>query len=146
MNNNPKAELLYKDDVYSIVGAAMAVYNELGPGFLEPVYQEALGIEFLSRQISNHPQQELQISYKGHYLKKFYVADFVVDHKIIIEIKAMDRLTTREDAQVINYLKATGMQLGLLINFGSDKNLEWKRIILSTNFSNHSRKLAEISG
>lgn len=123
------SELLFKDEVYALVGAAMEVYNELGPGFLEPVYQEAYEIELLSRNLPFTPQQELLVNYKGHILKKTYVADFVAYSKILIEIKALDRLSSREDSQLINYLKATGMQLGLLINFGYDNRLEWKRIV-----------------
>jgi len=124
-------KLLYKDEVYALVGAAMEVYNVLGPGFLEPVYQEALGIEFTERRVPSEPQKELRISYKGSYLKKAYIADFVVFGKIIVEIKALSRLTSREEAQLLNYLKATGMQVGVLINFGSAGGLEWKRMVLT---------------
>jgi len=124
-------DLLYKDEVYAIVGAAMEVYNVLGPGFLEPVYQEALGIEFTSRSIPFEPQKELHISYKAHRLEQKYKADFVVYGKIIIEIKALDYLTSREEAQLLNYLKATGWEVGVLINFGSDGKLEWKRRVLT---------------
>ena len=125
------AELLFKDEVYALIGAAMEVYNKLGPGFLEAVYQEAYEIELLNRNLPVASQQELLIKYKGHILKKTYLADFVAFGMIIVEIKAMDKLTSREESQLINYLKATGMQLGLLINFGSDNSLEWKRIVLT---------------
>ena len=125
------AELLFKDKVYALIGAAMEVYDKLGPGFLEAVYQEAYEIELLNRNLQVVPQQELLIDYKGHILKKMYLADFVAFSKIIIEIKTMDKLTSREESQLINYLKATGMQLGLLINFGFDNGLEWKRIVLT---------------
>lgn len=124
-------KLLYKDEVYTLVGAAMEVYNVLGPGFLEPVYQEALGIEFAERRVPSEPQKELRISYKGRYLKKSYIADFIVFGKIIVEIKALNRLTSREESQLLNYLKATGMQVGVLINFGSAGGLEWKRMVLT---------------
>jgi GxxExxY protein len=124
--------LIYKDEVYTLIGAAMEVYNVLGPGFLvEPVYQEALAIEFAERLIPFQAQKELRIPYKGRYLDKTYVADFVVLDKIIVEIKALDRLTSREEAQLLNYLKATGMQVGVLINFGSTGRLEWKRMVLT---------------
>ncbi|RMF32695.1 MAG: GxxExxY protein [Chloroflexi bacterium] len=123
--------LIYKDEVYALVGAAMEVYNTLGPGFLEPVYQEALEIELAERHIPFKPQQELRIAYKGRYLRKTYVADFVVFDKIIVEIKALNRLTSREEAQLLNYLKATGMQVGVLINFGAANRLEWKRMVLT---------------
>ncbi len=123
--------LIYKDEVYALVGAAMEVYNTLGPGFLEPVYQEALEIELAERRIPFKSQQELRISYKGRRLRKTYIADFVVYDKIIVEIKALNRLTSREEAQLLNYLKATGMQVGVLINFGSANRLEWKRMVLT---------------
>ena len=123
--------LIYKEEVYALVGAAMEVYNTLGPGFLEPVYQEALEIELAERRIPFKPQQELRISYKGRRLRKTYIADFVVYDKIIVEIKALNRLTSREEAQLLNYLKATGMQVGVLINFGSANRLEWKRMVLT---------------
>ena len=99
------SDLLYKDEVYAIVGAAMEVYNDLGPGFLENVYQEAMEIEVEARQIPSKPIQEIHIKYKGRQLKRFYIADFVCYEKIIVEIKAMDRLTLREEGQLINYLK-----------------------------------------
>jgi GxxExxY protein len=121
-------EIIYADEVYAIIGAAMEVYNELGPGFLEPVYQEALELELSGRNILFVPQQELVVRYKGKLLKKSYVADLIAYEKIIIELKALDHLSTKEEAQVPNYLKATGFQLGLLNNFGHAKDLEWKRL------------------
>lgn len=123
------AELLYKEEVYSIVGAAFEVYNELGVGFLEAVYQDALEEEFNLRKISHTSQQEIHVTYKGKPLRKSYVADLVAYGKVIVEIKAIDHLTPQEYAQVINYLKATGFQLGVLINFGAEKELEWKRVV-----------------
>ena len=125
------ADLLYKNEVYAIVGAAMAVYNELGPGFLEAVYQEALEIELTERTIPYSSLQNLPIIYKGRRLKKCYVADLVVFEKIIVELKALDRLTGLEEAQLINYLKATGIEVGLLINFGAQNKLEYKRMVLT---------------
>lgn len=125
------AELLFKDEVYAIIGAAMEVYNQLGPGFGEAIYQEALEIESISRKLPNNPQQEIHIDYKGTVLKQFFKPDFTYYEKIITEIKAIDRLTSREEAQLLNYLKATGMPVGLLINFGADKDLEWKRMVLT---------------
>jgi GxxExxY protein len=124
-------ELLYKDEVYAIIGAAMDVYNNLGPGFLEAVYQEAMEIEIASRKIPALPEQKLYIEYKGTPLKKFYEADLICYKKIIVEIKAMDRLTSREESQILNYLKATGMKVGLLINFGAHNDLEWKRLVFT---------------
>lgn len=109
----------------------MEVYSQLGPGFGEAIYQEALEIESDSRTLPNNPQQEIYIDYKGTKLKQFFKPDFIYYDKIIAGIKAIDRLTTREESQLLNYLKATGMQVGLLINFGADKDLEWKRMVLT---------------
>ena len=125
------AELLFKDEVYAIIGAAMDVYNHLGPGFSEAIYQEALELESNARKMSNKPQQEIYIDYKGTKLRQFFKADFIYYDQIIVEIKAMDRLTSREESQLLNYLKATGAPLGLLINFGADKDLEWKRMVFT---------------
>ncbi len=122
--------LLYKDEVYKIVGAAFEVYNELGNGFLEAVYQEALEIELNLQKIKFIPQNELKIFYKHNELKQKYKPDFLVYDKIIVEIKSIKTLTDNDYAQLINYLKATNLKLGLLINFGSQKKLEWKRFIL----------------
>lgn len=124
-------ELLCKEEVYAIVGAAMEVYNVLGPGFLEPVYQEALGIELTERGIPFVAQKELRIFYKGRRLQKTYIADVLAFEKIIVEIKALDRLTTREEAQLLTYLKATGLKVGILINFGAGGKLEWKRMVMT---------------
>jgi GxxExxY protein len=121
------SELILKQECYRIVGAAMEVYNTLGPGFLEAVYQEALAIELAARDICFVPQQELQILYKGQTLRKAYTADFLVFEQVIVEIKALTQLTSREEAQLLNYLKATGLSVGVLINFGHAETLEWKR-------------------
>jgi GxxExxY protein len=122
------SELLFKDEVYAIIGAAMEVHNQLGVGFLEPVYQEAMEIELPSRSIPFMPQQEIQIHYKDRDLNKTYRADFLVFNEIIVEIKAIDGLSGHEESQLLNYLKATRLELGLLINFGGNK-LEWKRMV-----------------
>jgi GxxExxY protein len=122
--------LLYEEDTRKIIGAAMEVHNQLGCGFLEAVYQEALEREFQQRGIPFVSQCNIQIDYKGVSLSKTYLADLVVDAKIIVELKAMDALTAREEAQIMNYLKASGMRIGLLINFGNPR-LEWKRRILT---------------
>lgn len=122
-------ELLYKNEVFRIIGAAINVHKELGSGFLEGVYQEALEIELRIQGIPYESQKQLEIHYKGHRLQKEYVADFICFSLIVVEIKALDKLTSREEAQLLNYLKATGMRVGLLINFGSVDKLEWKRYI-----------------
>lgn len=120
--------LLYKSESYRIVGAAMTVHRELGSGFLESVYQEAMEIEMSSLQIPFESQVPLNIFYKANPLKKKFAADFVCFGKIIVELKALSGLVSEHDAQVINYLKATGYKLGLLINFG-EESLSFKRII-----------------
>ncbi|MGB7200958.1 MAG: GxxExxY protein [Pyrinomonadaceae bacterium] len=123
-------DLLYRDEVYAIIGAAVEVHKELGKGFLEPVYQEALEIEFSMRKVPFVSQERLRLFYKGVELKKEYIPDFLCFGQIIVEIKAIDRLTNIEIAQLINYLKATKLRLGLLINFGSSGRLEWKRFVV----------------
>jgi GxxExxY protein len=120
-------DLLLKNEVFAIVGAAIEVHKELGPGFLEAVYQEALEIELTSRNIPFEGQKPLIVRYKGRQLKKEYVADLVCYGQIVVEIKTIARLTEREEAQLINYLKATGIHVGLLINFNSHGRLEWER-------------------
>ena len=121
-----KRQLIYKDEVYHIVGAAMNVSRELGCGFLEAVYQEALEMEFADCNVPFEPQKRIIISYKNRMLKREYVADFLCYNKIIVEIKAIKSITGIEEAQLLNYLKATELPLGLIINFGHPK-MEWKR-------------------
>lgn len=123
-------ELLLKDEVYAVVGAAMAMSNELGSGFLETVYQEALEIELADRKIPFVAQVPIPIFYKGRLLTKQYIPDFICYDHVVVEIKALKALTTIEEAQLLNYLKATGKPVGLLLNFGSPK-LEWKRMVIS---------------
>lgn len=123
-------DLLFKDEVFEIVGAAIEVHRELRNGFLEPVYQESLEIELALRKIPFVSQERLKLFYKGIELKKEYIPDFVCFGKIIAEIKALERLTNIEIAQLINYLKATKLRVGLLINFGSSGRLEWKRFVV----------------
>jgi GxxExxY protein len=112
--------LLYKDESYKIIGACMEVHNTLGCGFLEAVYQEALAIEFEKRGIPYIREAELNIEYKDTVLSKKYNADFICYDKIILEIKALSELISVHQAQVINYLKATKLKLGILVNFGEE--------------------------
>jgi GxxExxY protein len=121
-----KEELLFKNEVYQIIGAAIEVSNNLGGGFLEAVYQEALELEFLDSRIPFESQKEIQIKYKKRILKKKYIADFLCFGELIVEIKAIQTITAIDEAQVLNYIKATQKPLGLVINFGNQK-LEWKR-------------------
>ena len=116
---------------YSIIGAAMEVHKELGCGFLEAVYEEALAIEFKMQGLPYEQQKLIEIMYKKKPMEKKYQPDFVCFGEIIVEIKALTGLSGNEEAQVINYLKATQLTIGLLINFGT-KSLEYKRLIYST--------------
>ncbi len=122
-------ELLLKEEVYAIVGGAMAVYNELGPGFLEAVYHEALEIELQRRGLPFSTHVQLPICYKGVTLRKYYEADLIVFDRVIVEIKALKALGGLEQAQLLNYLKATGLRVGVLLNFGTHPNLEWQRLV-----------------
>jgi GxxExxY protein len=115
---------------YSIIGAAMEVHRQLGCGFLEPVYQEALALEFVQRQIPFLNEVKLPLVYKNKPLESKYCADFICYRSIVVELKALSRMGRTEEAQIINYLKATGHQVGLLINFGA-RSLEHRRFVLS---------------
>ena len=122
--------MLYnKEQSYAINGAAMNVYNALGHGFLEAVYQEALELEFIKRGIPYEREKELKIFYDGKELRQTYTADFVCYGDIIVELKAVAHLDDSHRSQVFNYLKATGFKLGLLYNFGHYNGLEWERKI-----------------
>lgn len=123
--------MIYRSqESYNITGAAMYVYNTLGPGFLEAVYQEALAIEFSKRGIPFQREKELKVYYDGHELKQTYRADFVCYDNIIVEIKAVGDLDNTHRSQVYNYLKATGCQLGLLYNFGHSATLQQERKVM----------------
>lgn len=122
-------ELLLKEEVYAVVGAAIEVHRELGPGFLEPVYQEAMEIELAERSIPFLAQQPLRIQYKERVLVKQYIPDLLCYDQMIVELKALDRLSGTEESQLLNYLKASGLRVGLLLNFGSHGKLEWKRFV-----------------
>ena len=122
--------IVFKEESYKIVGAAFKVYNTLGHGFLEAVYQEALEIEFQKQGIPYEREKELKIHYDGVELKQTYKADFVCFGKIIIELKAVNAIDDAHRSQVHNYLHATGYKLGLLLNFGCPDELEKERIVL----------------
>lgn len=120
--------MLYnKEQSYAINGAAMHVYNVLGYGFLESVYQEALEIEFLKRGIPYEREKELKIYYEGKAMRQTYRADFVCYNNIIVDLKAVAHLDDMHRSQIYNYLKATGYKLGLLYNFGHYDGLEYER-------------------
>lgn len=122
-------EYPFKEECYQIIGACMEVHNELGCGFFEPVYQEALSIEFSEQNIPFIKEKVLDVYYKENLLDKKYVADFLCYGEVILELKAIDDLHPVHIAQVLNYLKATGKKIGLLVNFGTTK-LQYKRVIL----------------
>ena len=123
-------DLLQENETYKIIGAAMAVHSELGQGFLEAIYQEAMAIEFKKMDIPFEMEKLLNVYYKGNKLKKHYSADFLCYDSIIVELKALKELNGDHQSQLLNYLKATGNEVGLLINFGK-KSLEYKRMILT---------------
>ena len=118
------------EQTYAIIGAAMNVHRELGCGFLEAVYQEALAIEFTHQNIPFIREPALPIHYRDQPLETSYRADFICYESVIVELKALKQLSGIEDAQVINYLKATGLQRALLLNFGTT-SLEQKRLVLN---------------
>ena len=130
--------LIYREEVYAIVGACFEVYNEMGSGFLEDVYQEALERELEARNIPFEAKPKLPIYYKGRLLTKKYEPDFVLYSKIIMEIKAVKSLTDEHRAQVQNYLKASQFQVGLLVNFGKPGALEYERIVRTNPSSKDS--------
>jgi GxxExxY protein len=126
MQNDPRT--------FAIIGAAMEVHRQLGCGFLEPVYQEALALELAARAVPCRREVELPIFYKGRHLKATYRADFVCYESIVVELKALARLSGTEEAQLLNYLKASGHEIGLLLNFGAP-SLDYKRFIWSPQVS-----------
>lgn len=126
------SELILANLTYKIIGACIEVHSQLGCGFLESVYQEALSLELEERNIPYQKEKLLKINYKNKLLSKKYIADFVCFDKIIVELKALSTLASDHEAQLLNYLKATGFELGLLVNFGA-KKLEYRRMILTKN-------------
>lgn len=122
------SNLFYQDESYNIRGALFSVYNELGCGFLERVYQDALEVEFRLRNIHYEREKLIQVMYKGHPLGEPYRADFVCYGKIIVELKSVSKILDVHRAQIINYLKATKMKLGFLVNFG-EESLKIERIV-----------------
>ena len=119
---------------YAVIGAAMEVHKQLGCGFLEPVYQEALAIEFSNRVIPFLREEKFPITYKGCKLGTFYKPDFICYESVIVELKALSRISSVEESQVINYLKVTGHHTALLLNFGK-RSLEQRRFVLSSGTS-----------
>jgi GxxExxY protein len=129
-NTEKETDLLYKEETYAIRGAIFEVYREVGSGFLEAVYQECLERELEARSIPFVPQVELQMTYKGAALQQTYKPDLVCYGKIIVELKAMKELDNVHRAQVYNYLRLTGLRLGLLVNFGHFPMVTVERIVV----------------
>lgn len=124
MNN-----LLYEKDTYKIIGICMEVHNQLGKGFSEIVYSDALEFEFIDHKINYSKEKNFNINYKGNILPHKYRADFIINDSIILEIKAIQCLTDSHVKQTLNYLAVSKLKIGLLINFGED-SLKYKRVIL----------------
>jgi len=123
-------ELIYKEEVYKIIGCCYNVYNEMGSGFLEAVYQECLELELAKQHVPTDSQLELELYYGDKLLKQKYIPDFICYGEVIVEIKAVKSLAPEHTAQLLNYLKITNKKVGLLINFASYPKLELKRIVL----------------
>ncbi len=121
-------DLVLKEESYKIIGACMEVHKNLGCGFLEPVYQEILAMEFKLQDIPFEQEKKINIYYKGMQISKYYITDFICYDKVVVELKAATDITTEFEAQVLNYLKATGLNLGLIVNFGN-MSLQFKRIV-----------------
>ena len=122
-------DLLFKDECYQVMGACFEVYKEKGAGFVEPVYQECLEIELELRQLPFQAQPPLSLEYKGRLFKQTFVPDFICFDRMILEIKAVSDLCDDHRAQVHNYLRASGLRLGLLVNFGHHPKVQWERIV-----------------
>jgi len=123
-------DLIYPEECYKIIGASFEVYKDKGSGFLEAVFQECLELELGFQAIPFTPQRPLALTNKGQPLRQSYIADFVCYDKIIVELKAVERLADEHRAQLLNYLNATGYRLGLMVNFGHYPKLEWERLVL----------------
>jgi len=124
-----KEDYIFKRECYDIIGCCMEVHSELGCGFLEAIYQEALKLSFMDTEIPFEREVQLDVFYKGRELNKKYFADFICFDEVIVELKAVNQLSDLHYTQILNYLKATGKSVGLLVNFGA-KSLQYKRVIL----------------
>jgi len=125
-------DLIFKEESYAIVGACLAVYREMGCGFLESVYQECLEIELTDREIPFVAQSALHLAYRGRPLNQRLQPDLICHGAIIVEVKAVSRIADEHRAQVLNYLHGAGLCLGLLVNFGHHPGLDWERLVLSS--------------
>lgn len=130
MDEGGSRDLLYANEAFQIRGAAFEVYRAMGPGYLEAVYQECLEIEFSRRGVAFEAAKPLALTYRGQSLRQKYVTDFICYDRIVIELKAIRTIAPEHRAQTINYLRGTGMKLGLLMNFGSAPRMEIERFAL----------------
>jgi GxxExxY protein len=126
---NKKIELLYEETTYRVIGAAIEVHSVLGPGFLESVYEDALCYELEKLNIRYERQVELDVKYKDTVFKRRFRADLVVDERVLVENKAISTITASDEAQLFNYLKTTGLRVGLLFNFGTSTLQKVRRIL-----------------
>lgn len=124
------ADIIYRDESYALIGACIEVHEMMGSGFLESVYQECMELELKERGILFQPQCELRLRYKKYELRSYFKADFICFGKILLEIKAVSAFTAIYRAQVMNYLKATNLRLGILVNFNSFPKLDYERVVL----------------
>jgi GxxExxY protein len=132
VNQYTSSKLLLKDEVYNIIGACMEVHNELGAGFLEKIYKSALELEFQTRGIAYEREKKYEVDYKGIKLPHDFYADFIIENKIILEVKATQAINDIFQAQLINYLAVSKCEVGLLINF-SERSLKYKRFVFTKN-------------
>ncbi|THV59165.1 GxxExxY protein [Flagellimonas alvinocaridis] len=123
------SQIIYKNESYFVIGLCMDVHNELGKGFSEAVYSDALEIELKSNGVPFKKEVKFDIIYKGKKLKHHYFADFIVDDKIILELKAVEKISSSHVKQTLNYLAASKLKLGIIVNFGEDQ-LTYKRVLL----------------
>ncbi|MEM9478780.1 MAG: GxxExxY protein [Verrucomicrobiota bacterium] len=132
---NDEADIVLREEMYGVMGACFEVYKSKGCGFLEDVYQECLEIEFAHLNIPFVSKPKLELEHRGQKLRKAYEPDFVCYGKVIVELKAAKHLADENRAQVLNYLKATQFEVGLLVNFGSYPKLQWERLVRSFKFN-----------
>src|SRR6056297_3496662 len=126
-------DLIYKDECFKIIGACIEVHSEMGSGFLESVYQECLEIENEHQRVPFVSREALRLFYRGRELKQKFIPDLICYGKVIVELKAVDKIMDEHRAQVINYLNATGYRLGVLVNFGGHPKMEWERLVHTKN-------------
>lgn len=124
---------MLKQEGYDLVGAALEVYNEIGCGLLEEIYQQSLEIELKFREIPFDTKRQLNVFYKSQKLDKIYFPDLIVFDSIVVELKAVKEILPEHEAQLINYMKITKMDVGYILNFGNHEKLEWKRFILTNH-------------